>query len=46
METIRNCLKLELIEKDDNKNTFKEQSEVTFIGIHKLYENCDSYTFK
>ena len=24
----------------------KQQSKLTFIGIHKSYENCDSYTFK
>ena len=24
----------------------KQQSKITFNGIHKSYENCDSYTFK
>ena len=24
----------------------KQQSKLTFKGIHKSYENCDSYTFK
>ena len=24
----------------------KHQSKLTFNGIHKSYENCDSYTFK
>ena len=24
----------------------KQQSKLTFNGIHKSYENCDSYTFK
>ena len=23
-----------------------QQSKLTFNGIHKTYENCDSYTFK
>ena len=32
--------------KDDFKNTIKQQSKLTFNGIHKSYENCDSYTFK
>ena len=24
----------------------KQKSKLTFNGIHKLYENCDSYVFK
>ena len=28
------------------KKTIKQQSKLTFIGIHKLYEKDDSYTFK
>ena len=24
----------------------KQQYKLTFYGIHKSYENCDSYTFK
>ena len=28
------------------KKIFKQQSNLTFNGIHKSYENCDSYTFK
>ena len=46
MENVRNCLKLELFEEDDNKNTIKQQSKLTFKGIHKSNENCDSYTLK
>ena len=37
---------LELNKKDYNKNIFKQQSKVTFNGIHESYENCDSYTSK
>ena len=28
------------------KKILKQQSQLTFNGIHKSYENCDSYTFK
>ena len=46
MENVRNRLELELIKKDDVKKIIKQQSKLTFNGIHKSYENCDSYTFK
>ena len=46
LENVRNRLKLELNKKDDNKNIIKQQSKLTFNGIHKSYENYDSYTFK
>ena len=46
LENIRNCLRLELIKKDDIKNIIKQLSKLTFKGIHKSYENYDSYTFK
>ena len=46
MENLRNQLRLEYIKKDDTKNITKQQSKLTFNGIHKSYENCDSYTFK
>ena len=39
-------MELELIKKDNFKKLFKQQSNVTFNGIHKSYENYDSYTFK
>ena len=45
-EKSRNCLRLELFKKDEKKDTFKEQSKLTFIGIRHSYENCYSYTFK
>ena len=34
------------IKKDDHKGIIKQQSKLTFNGIHKSYDNCDSYTFK
>ena len=39
-------MELELIEKDDIKKIITRQSELTFKGIQKSYENYDSYTFK
>ena len=45
MEHVRNRLRLEFIKKDDFKKIIKEQSQLTFKGIHNSYENCDNYTF-
>ena len=46
MENVRNCLKIKFVKKNDYREIIKQQSKLTFIGIHKSYENCDSYTFK
>ena len=46
MENVRNRLKIKLVKKDDYREIIKQQSKLTFNGIHKSYENCDSYTFK
>ena len=46
MENVRNRLKIKFIKKDDYKEIINHQSKLTFNGIHKSYENCDSYTFK
>ena len=46
MENVRNRLKIKFIKKDDQREIIKQQSKLTFNGIHKSYENCDSYTFK
>ena len=46
MEKVRNRLKIKFIKKDDYREIIKQQSKLTFNGIHKAYENCDSYTFK
>ena len=46
LENVRNRLESELIKKDDVKKIIKQQAKLTFNGIHKSYENCDSYTFK
>ena len=46
MENVRNRLKIKPIKKGDYKEIIKQQSQITFNGIHKSYENCDIYTFK
>ena len=46
MENVRNPIKVEFITKDDNGKLIKQQSKLTFNGIHKIYANYDSYTFK
>ena len=40
MENGRNRLKIKLFKKDDYKELIKQQSKLTFNGIHKSYENC------
>ena len=39
-------MRLETNKKDEIRNIIKQQSKLTFNGIHKSKENCDSYTFK
>ena len=46
MENVRNRLKSKFIKKDNYKKIIEYQSKLTFSGIHKSYENCDSYTIK
>ena len=46
MENVRNRLKIKFIKKDNYREILKQQSKLTFNGVHKSYENCDSYTFK
>ena len=46
MENVRNRLKIKFVKKDDYREVIKHQSKLTFNGIHKSCENCDSYTFK
>ena len=46
IENVRNRTKVEFIIKDDTDKNKKQQSKKTFKGIHKSYENYDSYTFK
>ena len=46
MENVRNRLKINIVRKDNYREIVKQQSKLTFNGIHESYENCDSYTFK
>ena len=46
MENVRNRIKVDIIRKDDIDKIIKQQSKLTFNGIHKSYENYNSYTFK
>ena len=46
MENLRNRCIIYFIKKDETEKNKKQQSKLTFNGIHKSYENCDSYTFK
>ena len=46
MEHVRNRLKIKFIRKNASREIIKQQSKLTFNGINKSYENCDSYTFK
>ena len=46
MENVRNRCKIDFIRKEENEKIIKQQSKLTFNGIHKSYTNYDSYTFK
>ena len=46
MENVRNRLKIKFYKKDDYREIIKQQSKLTFNGIHKSYENCYSYTVR
>ena len=46
LENVRNRRKIEIIKKTDTDKISKQQSKLTFNGIHKSYENCHSYIFK
>ena len=46
MENVRNRLEIKFIKKDNYRKIINQQSKLTFNGIHKSYENYNSYTFK
>ena len=46
MENVRNRMKVECIKKADTDKIIKQQPKLYLSGIHKSYENYDSYTFK
>ena len=46
MEIVRNRLKNKFIKKDYYREKIQHQSKLTFNGVLKSYENCDSNTFR
>ena len=46
MVNVRNRVRMENIEKNENKKIIKQQSKLTFNGIHESFEYCDSFSFK
>ena len=46
MDIARDRLNLKFIKADDTDKNKKKQSNLTFNGINKSYENCNSFTFK
>ena len=45
MENVRNRLRLEFTKKYEYEKILKQQSKITFNGIQKSNEDCDSYIF-
>ena len=46
LENIRNRSEIEFIENCEKHKIVKQQSELTFNGIHKPYTSHSSFTFK
>ena len=46
MEDVRNRIKVEFVKNTDERKILKYQSRLDFNGIHKSYQDYDSYTFK
>ena len=46
LEDVRNRLKIEFTENCGNDRVIKQQSKLTFNGIHKSYANYRYYTLK
>ena len=46
MDNIRNRVKVEFIKRNHIEKIIKQQSKLSFNGIHKSYTNYCSYTFK
>ena len=46
MKKVRNRIKVELLQKDDNAKIIKQQSKLTFNGLHKFYKIYDSNNLK
>ena len=43
MENVRNSCKIEIIKRDKYDKVLKQQRKLTFNGIYKSFDNCDSY---
>ena len=46
MEDVRNRIKVEFVKNTDEGKILKYQSRLDFDGIHKSYQDYDTYTFK
>ena len=46
LEIVRNCLRLEFIKKYEDMKIVSQQTKLTFAGINKSYENCDSHLLR
>ena len=46
MEDVRNRIKVEFVKNTDERTILRYQSRLDFNGIHKSYQDYDSYTFK
>ena len=46
MENVRNRSKIEIIKRDNFDKILKQQQKLTFNGICKSFDNCDSYLEK
>ena len=46
MEDARNRIKVEFVKNTDERKILRYQSRLDFNGIHKSYQDYDSYTFK
>ena len=46
MENVRKRRKIEIIKGDKYDKNLNQQRKLTFNGIHKCFNNCDSYHIK
>ena len=46
MEDVRNRIKIEFVKNADERKILRYQSRLDFDGIHKSYQDYDSYTFQ
>ena len=46
MEDVRNRIKVEFVENTNERKILRFQSRLDFDGIHKSYQDYDTYTFR